>query len=250
MTIETFRAEQHGAGHGLLLRAAPSATLADLDPATTIRALASAGFLLFRGFHPDITEFSAFTRAHSDRITLDPARQFEGKVAQKVDAGTDAVGLHIENGNSPFAPDLTWFYCRTAASAGSQTTVCDGYRVWDELSPTARDAFAGQDIVYSRDVAAPAWKAFVRHHRGSTAPDESITVDDMRALATGPGRTTITEHDDGAIHYVYQVPAVHPTLFGERPSFANSILGPSYNYQKPLITFAENTARLAGSIFW
>ena len=43
-----------------------------------------------------------------------------------------------------------------------------------------------------------------------------------------------------SIHYVYKVAAAHPTLFGERLPFANSILGPSYHYEKPRIAFAND----------
>jgi alpha-ketoglutarate-dependent taurine dioxygenase len=242
MAKHPFVTTTYGMGSAMLVRAELGASLADIDPAASIRLLADAGVLLFRGFAPDITGFSEFVRAHSSRITLDPARSFHGgAVAQKVDAGTAAVGLHIENGNSPFAPDLTWFFCEKAAARGSQTTVCDGYRVWDAFSDSARTAFAAQDIVYSRRVDEPRWKAFVRHQSGGTKPDAEITVEDMRALATGAGRTAIEAIENGGIRYDFQIPAAHPTLFGSRLAFANSILGPSYNYEKPRITFADGS---------
>lgn len=241
MTGDTLHIEQYGTGSGVLVQAAPGATLADLDPAEVVKLLATAGFVVFRGFEPDLESFSAFVHAHSSRITLDPARSFHGgDVAQKVDAGTAAVGLHIENGNSPFAPDLTWFFCEKAASSGSQTTVCDGYRVWDAFSEDARSAFS-QEIVYSRRVDEPKWKAFVRHHLGDDKPADEVTVEDMRALATGSGKTTIELLEDRGIRYDFQIPAAHATLFGTRLSFANSILGPSYNYEKPRITFADGS---------
>jgi alpha-ketoglutarate-dependent taurine dioxygenase len=41
--------------------------------------------------------------------------------------------------------------------------------------------------------------------------------------------------------YSYRVPAAHRTLFGSRVSFANSILGPSNNYETPRISFADDT---------
>jgi len=243
---------RYGTGSGSIVTAADDSPLSTIDPSTTIRLLADSGFVLFRGFTADLESFSALVRAHSGRITLDPARSFHGgDVAQKVDAGTAAVGLHIENGNSPFAPDLTWFYCEKAAAAGSETTVCDGYRVWDAFTEETRERFAGQDIAYSRRVDEDKWKAYVRHALGGERADEDISVQDMRTLAAGSGTTIIKELPDGAIHYEYRVRAAHETLFGARPAFANSILGPSYNYEKPRICFADESdfsAALLGEV--
>ncbi len=44
------------------------------------------------------------------------------------------------------------------------------------------------------------------------------------------------------MRYSFTTPAAGTTVFGPRPSFANSILGPSFNYEKPTITFADGTA--------
>ena len=61
------------------------------------------------------------------------------------------------------------------------------------------------------------------------------------AAAFGDG-FQVRPNDDGSIYYIYRVPAAHTTLFGTRLSFANSILGPSYHYEKPSITFADGTS--------
>lgn len=233
---------RYGNGLGKIVMARPGGTLADLQPKQVMNVLAETGFLLFRGFEPGLEEFSDFVRAHSDRVTLDPARTFfGGNVAQKVDAGVEALGLHIENGNSPFVPTLTWFLCEKAARSGSQTTVCDGYTVWEKFSPQARSAFKEQDIVFTRRVSEPMWKAFTQYQLAEAKDVDDITTDDVRSLATGPGHTAFRLDEDGYLTYAYRTPAVHPTLFGRRQSFANSILGPSYNYEPPKITFADGS---------
>ncbi|MDQ1019016.1 AMP-binding protein [Streptomyces afghaniensis] len=230
----------YGEGTGKLVLPAGAGHLSDLDPAQVIELLSEAGFLLLRGFGLGLEDFTSFVKAHSDRITLDPARSFHGGgVAQKVDAGTDAVGLHLENGNSPFGPDLTWFLCEKAARRGSQTTVCDGYRVWDRMGERARELFAAQDIVYSRNVEEAKWKAFVFHQLEGRKGLDEITFDDILALVRGQESTVISLNDDGSIAYSYRTAAAHPTLFGDRLAWANSIFGPSYNYEAPRITFAD-----------
>src|SRR5262245_30814355 len=130
---DTVTVTRYGAGSGRTLLAGRGDSLDEVAPREVFALLREAGFLLFRGFDADVEAFNAFVKKLSSRIISDPAREFFGEAAQKVDAGLAEVGLHLENGNSPFMPDLTWFYCQRAASTGSQTTVCDGYRVWDAL---------------------------------------------------------------------------------------------------------------------
>jgi alpha-ketoglutarate-dependent taurine dioxygenase len=207
-TTTPYDTAPYGTGTGMLVTAAAGTRLADIEPAELLELLRPAGFLILRGFELDIDGFSQLVRRASSRVTLDPARSFSGDVAQKVDAGFDEVGLHCENGNAPLLPHLTWFFCERAASTGSQTTVCDGHRVWDALPAAARDAFTAHDIVYTRRMA----------------------------MSEG---TTFEALDDGAIVYSFRTPAAHATLWSDRPAFANSILGPSFNYERPRIGFDD-----------
>lgn len=250
VALREFEVVRHGRGPGVAVVDRSGRDLLDLDPRSTIATLAETGYLLCSGFRVDLAAFSQFVLAHSSRVTLDPARVFHGgKIAQKVDAGTDAMGLHLENGNSPFRPDLTWFFCQKAASAGSQTTVCDGYEVWRRVSASAKRQFEGQEIVYRRRVEESKWKTFVYHYVASRRPSitmEEITVADLLALVEGDRSTTITPRADGSILYLYRTPAVHRTLFGERLAWANSIFGPSYNYEAPTITFGDGRDIPAG----
>ncbi len=213
-----------------------------LEKEEVLALLAKAGFIVFRGFSADLSSFSRFVQRLSVRVTLDPARQFHGgKVAQKVDAGYDAIGLHCENGNNPFQPHLCWFFCEKAATEGSQTTVCDGNLVWDALSASTRERFLAQPIQYSRHVEAAKWKFFVFHSLQGRKPLEQIEYSDLAAIYEGHQGASAELKPDGAIHYTYQVPAAHPTQFSDRIAFANSMLGPSYNYEKPKITFADDS---------
>ncbi len=239
----TLTETRHGRGGGLLIES-PGAALRALERDFLMSRLAHAGYLLLRGFRTDVDGFSALVRRMSARVTLDPARGFGGKdtVAQKVDAGFDAVGLHCENANSPFVPQLCWFHCEKAASAGSQTTVCDGYGVWDMLGATTRQAFLERDIVYSRRVEAVKWRTFAFHRLDGKKRIDEITLRDVIGDDPDLSRTRVTLEDDGAIRYAHRVAAAHPTLFGQRLAFANSILGPSFNYEKPTITFDDGEA--------
>ena len=72
------------------------------------------GWVLLRGFYHDLEAFSALVSHFCSKLTFDPAREFTNDTAQKVDAGTDPVGLHCENGNAPKLPHFIWFYCKKA----------------------------------------------------------------------------------------------------------------------------------------
>lgn len=236
----TVKATSYGTGSGLLLEpAAPGANLSSVGSGELLGLLSEAGFLLLRGFGAGMASFTELVQRTSTTTTLDPARDFYSEVAQKVDAGYDEVGLHTENGNSPFRSHLAWFFCEKAASSGSQTTVCDGHRVWDALSESARSAFAAQDIVYSRYVAEAQWRAMAHHLLGK--PAEEIDVQELVQLAAALPGTEVMPQEDGGVRYAFRTPAADATLFGTRPAFANSILGPSNNYETPRITFADGT---------
>lgn len=234
--------ERLGTGNGRIILGDAGARLDQLDPGEIVELLRTAGFLLFRGFDTSIERFNGFVTRMSSLVVADPAREFFGEAAQKVDAGMQAVGLHLENGNSPFRPDLTWFFCQKAASSGSQTTVCDGYRVWEGLSDEARDAFTAQDIVYARNVGERAWKGLALHLLAGRKSYAEVTLDDLRAFIREPERTQVRDNGDGSVFYAHREPAVrNPTLLGDRPAWANSIFGPSYNYERPVITFADGS---------
>src|SRR3546814_9516395 len=80
------------------------------------------GVVLFRNCIHSAEDFSAYVTQNSSRLSLDPARVMVGGAAQLVDAGHQAVGLHCENGNSPFWPDMTWFYCQEAPRSEEHTS--------------------------------------------------------------------------------------------------------------------------------
>ncbi|MGC9272107.1 TauD/TfdA family dioxygenase, partial [Acidiphilium sp.] len=153
----------HTKHSGVIVAAHEPIEITSIGRDALIDLLARHGYLVLRDFDTNIDAFSHLVRQTSSRLSIDPARSFNGDTAQKVDAGTGPVGLHCENGNSPFWPELCWFYCEREPALGSQTTICDGYLVYDDLSPEARTAFVEQDIVYSRRVQENLWKTYALH---------------------------------------------------------------------------------------
>ena len=233
---------------GMPIRIGRGETLDSIDRDTLAGWVAESGYVVLRNYEVDLARFSAFVKQNSTRISLDPARLFHGadgrQVAQKVDAGMDALGLHCENGNSPFWPDLCWFYCDVAPSIGSQTTVCDGIGAFQALTPAARRAFKGRDIVYTRRVREPLWKTYAMHGGGGAQDDTRELFARLRALVNDRDSTQLELEEDASITYRFRTSAVltHSAFRPAFQAFANSIFGPSFNYERPVITFADGAA--------
>ena len=243
-----MQTEVHTRQSGLVVKADAGDTLASIGKAQLAGWLRQYGYVVLRGFSCDVQGFSDLVRAHSSRISPDPVRQFHHKdgevVAQKVDAGLGAIGLHCENGDSPFWPDLCWFFCAQAPALGSQTTVCDGTAVFNDLAPQMRAALRAQDIVYTRRVDEALWKNHVRHaHPGLETSDTRTCYARLLALANHGASTKVELHADGSVTYSFRTPAIleRSTFSPGRPAFANSIFGPSFNDDRPAITFADGT---------
>jgi alpha-ketoglutarate-dependent taurine dioxygenase len=226
---------------------APGTPLTAIGKEELLAAVARDGHVLLRGYATGLAAFGDLVRRVSSRTTLDPARTFHGDVVQAIDPGDHPIPLHAENATTPFAPDLVWFYCARAAREGSQTTIADGHRVWDALPPAARRAFAAQDVVFAREVPGPIWRAMVAHLTNGAKDARDVTYEDLYRLLGGDPALTLEPRPGGALHYAFRTPAVHPTRFGDRPAFCNSLLTPgAEHYARPEITFADGTPVPAG----
>jgi alpha-ketoglutarate-dependent taurine dioxygenase len=199
------------------------------------------GWTLLRGYHYDVETFSQLMSQLCQTLTYDPARQNITSEAQKVDAGTHAIGLHIENGNTPMPPDVIAFFSELSAKKGSQTTICDGHAVYQALSPELKATFS-QPMRISRYLPQTIWQNYVATATGRADADQ-ISLDDLDTFITATTSKTLTHHvepqTDGGVRYVLQVPAIREDNLSGQFAFANTLLGPSFNYEKPEFTLAN-----------
>lgn len=223
--------------------------LRDVSTTDIYALLEKTGVVLIRNSIKTPQDFSSFVQKHSSKLSLDPARKMIGNAAQLVDAGNQAVGLHCENGNSPFWPDLTWFYCSEAPTIGSQTTVCDGVKVLKDMSHNTRSIFENQDIRYSRRVEGSKWRRLVCHYNDSFNDPSKVSINDLlNIIAEDRGTHIEYNTSDDSIQYTYTVSAIQKSSFSSLPAFANSILGPSYNYETPVIDLANGQSIIESAI--
>jgi alpha-ketoglutarate-dependent taurine dioxygenase len=201
--------------------------------------LREQGWILLRHEHYDVHRFSELMTALCQKLTYDPARENITQQSQKVDAGTQAVGLHIENGTTPLPPDIIAFFSEVSASQGSQTTVCDGHAVWNSLSEPLKQKFAAP-MTISRYLPKQIWQKYVAT-AFNIAQADTVTWEDLNKFIQMISGQAISPAHEGGVEYHLQMNMIrHDNLKGV-PAFANTILGPSYNYQKPKFTFADGS---------
>lgn len=227
--------------HGFYLEQANTAdsSILNIKRQDIFRKLASHGAVLFRGFCVNINVFSSIVELTTPKTAIDPARSFFAKNVQLVDSGTDAIGLHCENGTTPLVPDVVWFYCERAASIGSQTTLCDGIEVWKHLSAQTQEMFLSKKVRFSRNVKSDLWTKYVKHHFPELVNETQINQKMLDKVFGHIVGSDVRLNPDGSLFLSHAAFAAHPTSFSEVVAFANSLFTPSFNYEAPTVCFED-----------
>lgn len=202
------------------------------------QGLTEQGWVLFRGFNHSLEYFNQLVSTFCQQLTFDPAREFSSHMSQKVDAGITSVGLHIENGNTPFPPDLVAFYSQKSALTGSQTTVCDGIALYDALPAYLQERFS-TPITVSRTLPEHLWKAYVTNEHPNLATGQEVTLAHLNdVINMVPGQSGKL-NDQGELDYDL---IISPLLKKNgKTAFSNALLGPSFNYQAPNYHFSNGS---------
>ena len=56
--------------------------------------------------------------------------------------------LHSEASYSPSWPEIIWFFCVTPSNQGGETTLCDGIKLWKNLSSNTKNFFLSNPICF------------------------------------------------------------------------------------------------------
>ncbi|SFC42478.1 TauD/TfdA family dioxygenase [Pseudoalteromonas denitrificans] len=199
------------------------------------KQLHSQGWALLRDFEHNLTSFAQLFNNFCNKLTFDPARDFSNNMSQKVDAGTSAIGLHIENGNTPFPPDVIAFYSQKSAQQGSQTTLCDGQQIFNAMTPELKALF-NEPITVERTLPEVLWKRYIASEHPLLDNPEQVTIEHVKQMMSQIPGQTASLNEQGELNYKLEF---SPLIKGNegKLAFANAILGPSFNYQKPRYFF-------------
>lgn len=234
--------------YNVLRRADFASGLEDAALLPAIRAdLIRDGWTLLRGFQPDMNRFAALVGALCRRVTFDPARSHSSDRTQMVDAGLGEIGLHIENGNTPRCPDIVTFFAQRAAFEGSQTTICDGARLWDAFDED-RKARWSQKMTVERVLPELLWKRYLANEHPAISEPEEVTMEHVMQFQQAVPGQGFDLHADGSLTYRLTVDPVRPSAFNGCMGFANAVLGPSHNYEPPRYSLADGSDVSAGEI--
>jgi len=217
-------------------------TLAALDQAQLVDTYTAYGAVLLRGFAPDLDGFGTFTATLCSGSVYNesPGRNVLNRdsLIQTVNLGDQAFPLHPELSREPWKPDVCFFWCANAPSAGGETTVCDGVEIVRGLPTSAYDALRARRLRY----ALPATPSALAYWLGAPAPDD-------RVLSAPPPTCPYTfERTDRGVLRVYSPPALHRPMFTRDLAFGNFLLFARYmNNNRNFPTF-ENGEIIADDL--
>jgi hypothetical protein len=164
-----------------------------------------SGYVLFRGFAPDVVQYEAFTTRFG---TCANTRE-----VHYPDSGA-GLGFHAEDAYNPYRPDTIWFFCAFEGSDGGVPTgVVDGVELLHAMPPRWQSFCRSNGIRFDRQWNAETWQS---------APPVTSREELERAFAEIPGIEYRFLPDD-SLHIGYETPLVVRTPDG-RESFANTLL--------------------------
>lgn len=196
----------------------------ELDTAQIVALYKAHGALLFRGFGVDVAGFGAFARQFcaTSVVNESPGRKTVDAAAKlyTVDAGNRAFALHPELSREPWKPDIAFFGCLSAPSAGGRTTICDGVALAREMPEVVRKGLAGRRLLYIN----PTWPSLLDYWLGTAEPSAA-------QLAAPPPECPyfFRRHPEIGILRVFTRPALHTPMFIDAPAFGNFLLFARFN---------------------
>ncbi|WJV63366.1 TauD/TfdA family dioxygenase [Pectobacteriaceae bacterium CE70] len=213
--------------------------ISSINTQTLYADLAHSGAVIYRDFSDSLEDFNDFVSEHSSKVTFDPARKAATSNTAEIDAGVLEMGLHRENGNLPFNPDIQWFYCLQAASKGSQTTLCDGEKVLFDLSSSTRKIFENNRIKFVRRIPFANVQRFLSIEL--QVPIDQVTDEHLEIVNEMVPGQTYKRIDKNLIYSEFNTDAITKSCFSGKKAFCNSLLSPSVNYEPPKITWEDGT---------
>lgn len=196
-----------------------------------LQKLKNKGWVLLAEHCEDSSQFSQLLSSLCKTVSFDPARKKSSSNTQAVDSGRSAIGLHIENGNTPLVPEIVAFYAQKAALKVSETTFCDGIELLNALPQKLLKQFS-QTMTVSRSISRASWQAYVAHAL-NIADAETVSDNDLKQFLQQNPMLQGVLGENGDLQYSLRFSPLLNSNLITKTAFANAILGPSFNYEPP-----------------
>jgi alpha-ketoglutarate-dependent taurine dioxygenase len=110
--------------------------------------------IIFKGFNLNPKSLLDFTNKFTYIYANDANRRTEvyDKKIKTVDEGNQEMPLHSEASYSPSWPEIIWFYCVKPPKKSGWTTICDGKKIYQDLSTKTKKFFLANPITYKMDI--------------------------------------------------------------------------------------------------
>ena len=139
-------------GEGLEINPSINEDIRKLDYNLIVKLFEKSGLILFRDFEIKSSEIVKLTDLYTENYANDALRRksrMEQKEVRNVDYGNEEMALHSEASFSPNWPEIIWFFCNEFNTNGrGATTLCDGIKLWDNLSYETKNFFLLNPIKY------------------------------------------------------------------------------------------------------
>ena len=169
-------------GGGLIINPSDSEDVRKLDYDTIVKLFEKNGIILFRDFNLKPEEITEITDLYTQRYAHDALRRVSRmgqKLVRTVDYDShdvllrahritqpdmvkkkdedwkedcdnyEEMSLHSEGSYAPDYPEIIWFFCNEFFTNGRGcTTLCDGIKLWDNLSYETKNFFLLNPIRY------------------------------------------------------------------------------------------------------
>ena len=139
---------------GIILISNQKNDLGKINRRKVIDLFKESGCIIFRGFNTTPKNLLKFTNKFTIRYANDANRRdiIYGKKIKTVDEGTMEMPLHSEASYSPSWPEIVWFYCAKPPQKSGWTTVCDGKKIYQQLSADSKKFFLANPITYKMKI--------------------------------------------------------------------------------------------------
>lgn len=214
---------------GAIVRRSSGETLAGLDRSAIVELFKQRGAILFKDYSADLDAFNAFAASFSnDFMTYKGGGYIRRTVKDGADKtllsvsydhgrekqDTFALPLHGEMYYIDNRPVMLWFYCVRPADADGETTICDGSRVYRELSPATRKLFDSKRLKYIRHYADGEWQKIY----------QTDDISEAERFCKENGLLVKVDRAARAIDTEYLHPAVIRSRWGNHAVYINNIL--------------------------
>jgi alpha-ketoglutarate-dependent taurine dioxygenase len=167
---------------GLIINPSDSENVQKLDYGVIVKLFEKSGVILFRDFNIKPEEITEITDLYTERYAHDALRRASRmgqKLVRTVDYDShdallrarritqadmvkkkdeewkvdhdnyEEMSLHSETSYAPDYPEIIWFFCNEFSTNGRGcTTLCDGIKLWDNLSYETKNFFLLNPIRY------------------------------------------------------------------------------------------------------